>query len=179
MSTQPRPHPSKEAAMSAEPANFPAVRRERTLSAPPPAVYRAWLDPDVLRRWLAPGDLEHARAEVDEREGGRYRVWLTRSDQPVSGFDAQILELVPDRRIVWRWGFTGPDREAGPRFDSVLTVTLGETADGGTHLVVLHEHLDALATAMPEVAGQISGGWDRCLDRLPAALATARTAVQP
>ncbi|MEV0200963.1 SRPBCC domain-containing protein [Nonomuraea sp. NPDC050691] len=179
MSTHPRPHTSEEAAMSAEPAIFPAVRRERTLTAPPRAVYRAWLDPGILCRWLAPGDLESVRAEVDERVGGRYRIWQPRAGRPIGGFDAQLLELVPDRRIVWRWGFVGPDPEAGPAFDSVLTVTLSETPDGGTHMVVLHEHLDALAAAMPEVACRISGGWDKCLDRLPAAVAAARTVVKP
>ncbi|TQS30208.1 SRPBCC domain-containing protein [Microbispora sp. KK1-11] len=152
--------------MIAESATHPAVRRERTLAAPPHTVYRAWLDPDVLRLWLAPGDLEGVRAEVDERVGGRYRIWQTSSDQPIGGFDAQLLELVPDRRIVWRWGFTGPGREAGPMFDSLLTVELSETADGGTHMTLLHERLDALAAAMPHVADQIGGGWDGVLDRL-------------
>ena len=40
-------------------------------------VYRACLNPEVLHRWLAPGDLELGRVEVDERVGGRYRVWQT------------------------------------------------------------------------------------------------------
>ncbi|MEU6425649.1 SRPBCC domain-containing protein [Microbispora sp. NPDC046973] len=156
--------------MIADSATHPAIRRERTLAAPPHTVYRAWLDPDVLRLWLAPGDLECVRAEVDERVGGRYRIWQASSDRPIGGFDAQLLELVPDRRIVWRWGFVGPDREAGPMFDSLLTVELSETAEGGTHMTLLHERLDALAAALPHVAEQIGGGWDGVLDRLTVAV---------
>ncbi|MBG0832868.1 SRPBCC domain-containing protein [Planomonospora sp. ID67723] len=152
--------------MTSDLAAFPAVRRERVLSAPVHAVYRAWLDPATLQRWLAPGSLECVRALVDERVGGRYRIWQTDSDQPVGGFDAQLLELVPDRRIVWRWGFIGPDRDAGPMFDSLLTVTLDEAPQGGTRLVLVHEQLDALAAAMPHVAGQVGAGWDSVLDRL-------------
>jgi uncharacterized protein YndB with AHSA1/START domain len=156
--------------MTPTPAGFPAVRRERTLAAPPHVVYRAWLHPAILQRWLAPGTLECARAEVDERVGGRYRIWQTDSDQPVGGFDAQLLDLVPDRRIVWRWGFIGPDREAGPVFDSLLTVTLDETPDGGTRLILLHEQLDALAMALPDVAEQVGAGWDSVLDQLTVAV---------
>jgi uncharacterized protein YndB with AHSA1/START domain len=152
--------------MTSDVAAFPAVRRERVLSASPAAVYRAWLEPDLLRRWLAPGGMEVARAEVDARVGGRYRVWQSSAGRPVGGFDAELLELVPHERIVFRWGFVGPDREAGPVFDSLLTVTLRGTADGGTRLVLAHERLDALAAAMPMVAEQVGGGWDEVLDRL-------------
>ncbi|GIH77103.1 SRPBCC family protein [Planobispora longispora] len=152
--------------MTSELAVFPAVRRERILPAPVHAVYRAWLDPAILRRWLAPGSPERAHAEVDERAGGRYRIRQTDSDQPVGGFDAELLELVPDRRIVWRWGFIGPDRDAGPVFDSLLTVTLDETPAGGTRLLLVHERLDALAVALPHVAEQVGAGWDGVLGRL-------------
>lgn len=152
--------------MTSGPASFPAVVRERTLSAPPHTVYRAWLDPRILQRWLAPGALECAHAEVDERVGGRYRIWQTQSGDPIGGFDAELLELVPDERIVLRWGFVGPDRDAGPVFDSLLTITLHEAPGGGTRLVLVHERLDELAAAMPDVAKQIATGWDAVLDQL-------------
>jgi len=149
---------------------FPAVHREITLPAPPHDVYRAWLTPEILQRWLAPGLIECARAEVDERVGGRFRIWHTRSGQAAGGFDAELLELVPAERIVWRWGFVGPDREAGPRYDSLLTVTLTEAADGGTRLTLDHERLDTLAEARPEVAEEVGNGWDAVLTQLPIAL---------
>jgi hypothetical protein len=34
------------------------VRIERLISAPPSSVYQAWLQPELLRRWLAPGSME-------------------------------------------------------------------------------------------------------------------------
>ena len=48
-----------------------AVRLERTLPAPPSEVYRAWLDPDVLRRWLGPGDFSCARSPTSRGRIGR------------------------------------------------------------------------------------------------------------
>jgi uncharacterized protein YndB with AHSA1/START domain len=53
----------------------PVVRIERTIPAPPHEVYRAWLEPELMRRWLAPASFAVTRVEVDEREGGRYRIW--------------------------------------------------------------------------------------------------------
>jgi uncharacterized protein YndB with AHSA1/START domain len=47
-----------------------AVRIERTISASPERVYRAWLDPDLVRRWMAPGGFEATQVEIEERVGG-------------------------------------------------------------------------------------------------------------
>jgi uncharacterized protein YndB with AHSA1/START domain len=152
--------------------NQPVVRIERTLSAPPSQVYRAWLSPELIRRWMAPG-YEVTRVEVDERVGGRYRVWHADAGDLAGGFEAEILELAPPERIAWRWGFVGPDRENGPIYDSRLTVTLRDAPGGGTVLTLLHERLDDLAAALPEAAAQVGTGWDSVLTKLAAALASA------
>ena len=95
----------------------PVVRLERVIAAPPHDVYRAWLDPDLLQQWLAPGGITVERAEVEARVGGRYRIWHQAAGVDVGGFECEIVALVPSRRIVFRWGFVGPDRTAGPVYD--------------------------------------------------------------
>ncbi len=152
--------------------NQPVVRIERTLSAPPSQVYRAWLSPELICRWMAPG-YEVTRVEVDERVGGHYRVWQADAGVPAGGFEAEILELTPPERIAWRWGFTGPDREHGPIYDSRLTVTLCAAPGGGTVLTLVHERLDDLAEALPQAAAQVGTGWDIVLAKLAAVLASA------
>jgi uncharacterized protein YndB with AHSA1/START domain len=104
--------------------------------------------------------------EVDERVGGHFRVWYARSDMDTGGWDCEILELVPDQRIVFRWGFVGPDRRKGPAYDSLLTITLREAPQGKTALTLVHERLDDLAAAMPDVAGKVEVGWDLVLEQL-------------
>jgi uncharacterized protein YndB with AHSA1/START domain len=148
----------------------PTVRMERVIPAPPGQVYRAWLDPDLLRRWLAPGGLAVTRVEVDERVGGRYRVWQGTGDDDVGGFECEILELVPDRRLAFRWGFVGPARTDGPTFDSMLTITLDAAPDDATRLTLVHERLDDLYAAMPQVAENVGPGWGDVLEQLTAAL---------
>jgi len=160
------------------------VRLERTISATPRTVYRAWLEPDLLRRWLAPGGLEVTHAEVDERVGGRLRIWQSDQRRPAGpaqvpahdsgsdagGFDCELVELVPDERIVFRWGFVGPDPRAGPAYDSLLTITLRAAPGGGTALTLVHERLDELAAALPDVAANVGPGWEMALDKLTATI---------
>jgi uncharacterized protein YndB with AHSA1/START domain len=101
------------------------MRIERTLPASPHRVNRAWLEPELIRRWMAPGSYEVTRVEVDERVGGRYRIWQASAGVPVGGFECEILQLVPDERIAWRWGFAGAGpgvRAGGVTLASILAV---------------------------------------------------------
>ncbi len=142
----------------------PAVRIERTISAPPGRVYRAWLEPELIRRWMAPGEFRVESVDVEERVGGRYQV----RHRGVGGFVAEIVELVRDERIAWRWGFAGPEGANGPVYDSLLTVTFAHAPGGATRLILVHERLDALAEALPEVARNVRPGWEDVLAKLAA-----------
>lgn len=110
--------------------------------------------------------------EVDEKVGGHYRVWHAESGTERGGFDAQIVELVANERLVFRWGFVGPEGRDGPVYDSMLRVTFDETAEGTTALTLVHERLDDLAAAMPEAAANVRVGWDDVLDKLAQVLAS-------
>jgi uncharacterized protein YndB with AHSA1/START domain len=157
---------------SAFPPNAaPVARVERTFAAPPSRVYRAWLDPDLLKRWLAPGATEVSHVDVEERVGGRYRIWQAYRGESRGGCEGEVLELVPNERIVLRWGWSGPEHDAGPVYDSILTITLRATSDGGTALTLVHERLDAIAAVHPEIASQVVRGWEITLDKLPAVIA--------
>ena len=148
-------------------AQHAAVRLERTIPAPPGQVYRAWLDPGLLARWMNPGTLTISRVEVDERVGGHYRIWhADASGAEIGGFDCELTELVPGQRIVFRWGFVGPGRRSGPVFDSLLTVALREAPGGATQLTLVHERLSDLAAALPDVAANVGPGWDDALGKL-------------
>ena len=151
-----------------------AVRLQRTFDAPPERVFRAWLDPDLLARWIAPGDMKVTRAEVDERVGGRFAIFQEdASAAGVGGMEASILELVPDERLVFDWRFVGPERD-GLGLDTRLTVTFAPAGDDGaqTELTLVHERLDALRDAMPDVASKVSDGWARVFDKLERAVAS-------
>jgi uncharacterized protein YndB with AHSA1/START domain len=147
------------------------VRLQRTFAAPPDRVYRAWLEPDVLARWMAPGSMRLTRAEIDARVGGRFQVWHADADgTAVGGFDAEVIELVPNERIVFLWRFVGPDRAVETAHESRLTVTFAAAPDGRTELTLVHERLDALIRARPDIGRNVEAGWASALDKLPSAV---------
>jgi uncharacterized protein YndB with AHSA1/START domain len=150
------------------------VRLERTIHAPRHRVYRAWLDPDLLRQWLAPGSTAVSRVELDERVGGHFRIWHANAGQDVGGFECQFVELVPDERIVFQWGFVGPQRADGPLFDSLLTISLRDSPGNATKLTLLHERLNDLERAMPQVARNVAVGWELVFAKLAAVLNSER-----
>ena len=151
------------------------VRLEILIPASPRRVYRAWLEPELLRQWLAPEGLQVDRLEIEPRVGGRLRVWHTDSQVDVGGFDVEILELIPEKRLVFRWGFVWPARDRGPRYDSLLTITLREAPGGATWLTLVHERLEALAAAMPEVAASARVGWEGALRKLSVLLSEVKS----
>ena len=70
---------------------------------------------------------------------------------------ASLLELIPNERIVLLWGFLGPERLDAPRYDSQLTITFEPDTDGGTSLSLIHDRLDTLRAALPDVADRPNG----------------------
>jgi uncharacterized protein YndB with AHSA1/START domain len=147
------------------------VRLERVISASAHDLYRAWLDPGLLQRWLAPGGVTVERAEVEARVGGRFRIWHADAGAHIGGFECEIVELVPSERIVFKWGFVGPERTAGPVYDSLLTITLRAVSINATVLTLVHERLDDLSAGMPQVADRVAAGWELVLEKLADTLA--------
>lgn len=155
---------------------FPAVESTRIIHAPPATVYRAWLDEDLVCQWLAPGDSRVLKVEIDERIGGRYRIYQGDDEGVTGGFDAKILEMEPGKRLVFDWGFVGPDHHKGPKFDSRLTLEFAPAPGGATKLRLLHEKLDDLYAAMPEAAELVGVGWEDVLKKLDDTLTTEGSA---
>jgi uncharacterized protein YndB with AHSA1/START domain len=81
------------------------LRLERTFAAPREEVFRAWTEPEVLRRWWAAAPTwECPVAETDVRVGGRYR--LTMRD-PDSGKEhtvgGEYVAVESPQRLVYTW----------------------------------------------------------------------------
>src|SRR5437588_12446720 len=142
------------------------VRLTRTISAPPAAVYRSFLDPAELSRWFGPGEFRVERAEIDEYAGGRHHTTIVGHNGAVRGtFACEIRELVPDERIVlsWSWVQEHPEPTHPPQAGSVLSITLRPTAAGDTELTLEHSRLGGEPDE--DIAG-IGEAWDRALTKL-------------
>ena len=57
-----------------------AVTARSLIAAPRDKVYRAWLDPAVLARWMGPEGHSVVNATVDERVGGAHHLEMLGAD---------------------------------------------------------------------------------------------------
>lgn len=57
--------------------------------------------------------------------------------------------------------------------DSLLTITLEYAPGGATKLTLVHERLESLRSAMPDVADNVETGWQMALDKLAARIPEA------
>ncbi len=147
-----------------------AIRIERILHAPPDRVFRAFLDPELLRQWIAPDDLEIDRLRVDPRVDGRIEVWHSRHGASTGKFEGRFLKIDPPRELVYRWAFVGTEPEKGEYFDTLVTVRLRPWGDAQTQITVVHERLEALRRGAPHVHLRLVPGWENCLAQLEGAV---------
>lgn len=76
------------------------VRFQRVLRAPAERVFRAFIDPGAMVKWLPPHGFTGCVHDIDARVGGRYRMSFTNLANGQShSFGGTFLELVPGERL--------------------------------------------------------------------------------
>jgi len=141
-------------------ATAEAVYIERTYDAPAEAVFDAWTDEGVLRRWFhAQRDWTTSEASVDLRVGGAVRVVMHDPDKGEDhGGGGLYKEVDRPTRLAFTWTWDGTDRE------TLIEIDFDESA-GRTTVRFSHSNLRDLASARDH-----EGGWNRCFDNLERAL---------
>ena len=95
------------------------VRLHRVLRSTPDRIYRAFLDPEAMSKWLPPNGFTGKVHQMDGRVGGTYRMSFTNFTSGKShSFGGEYLELVPNERI------RHTDKFDDPNLPGVMTVTV-------------------------------------------------------
>jgi uncharacterized protein YndB with AHSA1/START domain len=141
-------------ASSILPADTTLIVR-RFIRASPERLFSAWTDPEQLLRWWGPRHVTCVSAEVDLRVGGRYRIANRFPDGSIHYISGQFETVSPPHRLVYTWQL-----ESNPRSPETVTVRF-EARDGGTDVIVVHDHIASVALRDGHAAG-----WDGCLDGL-------------
>jgi len=85
------------------------VRLHRVLRAPPERVYRAFLEPDAMSKWLPPYGFTCKVHHMDARVGGSFRMSFHNfSSGHGHSFGGEYLELVPNERLRYTDKFDDP-----------------------------------------------------------------------
>lgn len=86
------------------------VRFQRVLRAPAERIFRAFIDPDAMAKWLPPHGFTGRVHEMDARVGGHYRMSFTHLGNGQShSFGGTYLELVPGERLSHTDSFDDPN----------------------------------------------------------------------
>lgn len=115
-----------------------AFELRHALRAAPAELYRAWTDPALLARWIAPEDgFAVTGVEVEARPGGRLAIRLRTPAGGAGRAEGVFRELEPDRRLALAWRVSGTGTPLDSQAESGLAVTF--TARGeGTELHLVH-----------------------------------------
>jgi len=95
------------------------VRLHRVLKSSPEKIYRAFLEPSALTRWIPPYGFVASVHELDARVGGTFRMSFTNfGTGKEETFGGTFLELAPNERIRHTDAFDDPN------LPGVITVTI-------------------------------------------------------
>jgi uncharacterized protein YndB with AHSA1/START domain len=98
------------------------VRLHRVLRATPERIYRAFLDPDAMAKWLPPNGFTGKVHHLDAKVGGTYKMSFTNfTTRQSHSFGGEYLELVPNERI------RHTDKFDDPNLPGVMHVTISLT----------------------------------------------------
>ena len=86
------------------------IRLHRVLRGKPERVYRAFIDPDAMVKWLPPNGFTARMHHMDARVGGSYKMSFTNFTTGKShSFGGQYVELTPHERIRYTDKFDDPN----------------------------------------------------------------------
>lgn len=138
---------------------------DRTIDAPIDLVWKAYTDPQHLKKWFAPKPYETSECELDLRPGGIFRIRMVGPD----GFDTGhgnagcVLEVVEGERLTWTSSL-GPGYrpaemgEGCESFPMTAIVTFADAGNGKTRYKAVALHKSAADKEMHEKMG-FQEGW--------------------
>jgi uncharacterized protein YndB with AHSA1/START domain len=137
------------------PAN--TVKLHRVLRSTPERVYRAFIDPDAMAKWLPPYGFTGKVHSIDAKVGGSYKMSFKNFTNGQShSFGGKYLELVPNQRLRYTDRFDDPNLPG----EMMTTVTIAQVSVG----VELNVVQEGIPEAIPADACYL--GWQESLMQL-------------
>jgi uncharacterized protein YndB with AHSA1/START domain len=123
-------HPTLELDMSSN-----TVRLHRVLRATPERIYRAFLEPDAMAKWLPPYGFTCRVEHMEPRVGGKFRMAFTNFSSGNShAFGGEYRELIAHKRIRYSDVFDDPSLPG----EMLTTINL-KAVSCGTDLSIVQE----------------------------------------
>jgi uncharacterized protein YndB with AHSA1/START domain len=119
------------------------VKLHRVFMAPAERVYKAFIDPQAMVKWLPPNGFTGSVDHVDARVGGTYKMSFTNFSTGSShSFGGEYLELIPGERIVNTDKFDDPNMPGEMKTSITFT-----SVSVGTEVNIVQEGIPAMIPA--------------------------------
>ena len=133
------------------------VRLHRVLATTPEKLYRAFLEPDAMAKWLPPNGFAATVHSMEAKVGGKFRVSFRNFTTGIDhSFGGNFIELVPHERIRYTDKFEDPNLPG----EIQVTVTLKKVSVG-TDIHIVQE---GIPDVIPAEACYL--GWQQSLENL-------------
>jgi uncharacterized protein YndB with AHSA1/START domain len=133
------------------------VRLHRVLATTPQKIYRAFLEPDAMAKWLPPNGFACTVQHMDAKVGGTFKMSFRNFTTGLShSFGGGYLELVPNERVRYTNKFDDPNLPGAMN----VTVTLKKVMVG-TEMNVVQE---GIPDVIPVEACYL--GWQQSLENM-------------
>lgn len=144
---------------------------ERVVDVPANLVWKAWTEPEHVKKWFTPAPWKTVDCEIDLRPGGMFQVVMRSPDGQEFPNLGCYLEIVPNRRLAWTNalmpGFrpaasVGGEEHAPFRFTAIIEL---EAQGARTKYTATVIHGDEESRSKHEQMG-FHQGWSAALDQL-------------
>lgn len=142
---------------------------ERVLAAPPALVFRAWTEPDLLKRWYCPKPWSVSSAQLDLRPGGCSTIVMCSPEGQAFPNRGVYLDVVKNQRLVFTDAFVEAWVPSEKPF-LVATITF-EACGTGTKYKAVLQHWSVADREAHQKMG-FPEGWDKATDQLVELLAS-------
>ena len=133
------------------------VKLHRVFTAKAERIYKAFIDPDAMAKWLPPNGFTGKVHEMDARVGGSYKMSFTNFSTGNShSFGGEFVELVPNEKLRYTDKFDDPNLPG----EMMTTVSLQQVSVG-TEISIVQE---GIPDAIPVEACYL--GWQESLNLL-------------
>jgi uncharacterized protein YndB with AHSA1/START domain len=134
----------------------------RTFNLPRDIVFRAWLDPDAVRRWWGPRGFTCPVCEIDARPGGEMKIVMRGPDGADYPMRGVFREIQAPARITF--SNSAIDSDGNTLIEGVTTATFEER--GGATVMTLQTGARAVAAGTSAMLDGMESGWTETIDRL-------------
>jgi uncharacterized protein YndB with AHSA1/START domain len=132
----------------------------RVIDAPRETVFKAFIDPAQIARWMGPAGITAEVTQLEPRAAGAYRIVMHGTPNGFHAVRGVYRTFEPPQRLVFTWAWDQDMETHRAGHESLVTVSLRDLG-GKTEVTLRHEKFES--TDSRDSHGQ---GWGGSLDKL-------------